>query len=388
MRFDWSSNRLVEEGPDYHIQPQFKKTVRVTSSCDGLVCFLIDNNILTSPIIVTNPAMGRSQNLPLSMTQLKYLDKKMPVPDLFPYPVFGKDSVTGTYKLVWLHDDKRNNISLCEVFDFEVKKWSSLRSLPPSSLLLHHCLPFRLPPHHRSILGLHNNNDDSDIIETKTTVLLLIAYIVVVTVFNLLAIGSIAYRVFLILGIVAFLLTKLIQIIPGLRFDYASPYFQALTMVVTVISIVAVVKLYVDWILAWVVVVVESAWGLTPLKRSKSLVKGMKSVSLSIIFFFATTESVLVWISTVAASAQLDDDDGGMLWTNAFFVVQIVITSAVLTLLMLYNLAASTVMYMYCKAVHGELAWKIAEEFAREYVSLPFDDGKVPHLVSVAYNNI
>jgi len=45
-------------------------------------------------------------------------------------------------------------------------------------------------------------------------------------------------------------------------------------------------------------------------------------------------------------------------------------------------------MYMYCKAVHGELVGEIAEEFAREYVSLPFDDGKVPHLVSVAYNNI
>ncbi|XP_010514098.1 PREDICTED: uncharacterized protein LOC104790100 [Camelina sativa] len=264
--------------------------------------------------------------------------------------------------------------------------------------------------------GLHDS--DVVVVDTKTTVLLLIAYIVVVTVFNLLAIGSIAYSVFqgfygrpvrfisavkssfasflpllatlissnfivlglfLILGFPAFLLNK--------EFDYASPYFQAVTMVVTVISILAVVKLYVDWILAWVVVVVESAWGLAPLKRSKSLVKGMKSVSLSIIFFFATTESVLVWISTVAASAQLDDD-GGKLWPNAFFVLQIVITSAVLTLLMLYNLAATTVMYMYCKAVHGELAWEIAEEFAREYVSLPFDEGKVPHLVSVAYNNI
>ncbi|XP_010502346.1 PREDICTED: uncharacterized protein LOC104779656 [Camelina sativa] len=278
---------------------------------------------------------------------------------------------------------------------------------------------------HHSVSLLRGLHDSDVVVDTKTTVLLLIGYIVVVTVFNLLAIGSIAYSVFqgfygrpvrlisavrssfasflpllatlissnfivfgvfLILGILAFLLTKLIQIIPGLRFDYASPYFQALTMVVTFISIVAVVKLYVDWVLAWVVVVVESAWGLAPLKRSKSLVKGMKSVSLSIIFFFATAESLLVWISTVAASAQLDDD-GGKLWTNAFFVLQIVITSAVLTLLMLYNLAATTVMYMYCKAVHGELAWEIAEEFAREYVSLPFDEGKVPHLVSVAYNN-
>ncbi|VYS57053.1 unnamed protein product [Arabidopsis thaliana] len=273
--------------------------------------------------------------------------------------------------------------------------------------------------------GLHNNSDDD--IDTKTTVLLVIGYIVVITVFNLLAIGSIAYSVFqgfygrpvklnsavkssfasflpllatltssnlivlggfLIPGILAFVLVKLIETIPGVEFDYASSYFQGFVTLVTIISIAIAVKLYVNWILAWVVVVVESAWGITPLKRSKRLVKGMKCASLSIIFFFASTESILVWISTLAAYAQLNDNEnGGKSWTDAFFVVQIVITSAFLTLLTLYNLAATTVMYMYCKAVHGELVWEIAEEFAREYVSLPFDDGKVPHLVSVAYNN-
>ncbi|KAG2302022.1 hypothetical protein Bca4012_060349 [Brassica carinata] len=249
-------------------------------------------------------------------------------------------------------------------------------------------------------------------VDLHTVLLLLIAYILVVTVFNLLAIGSIAYSVyqgfygrpvklvsavrssfasflpllatlitsnfivsaiFLILGFLAFLITRVIE----LELDYASP-------VVILISLAIVVKLYVKWILAWAIVVVESSWGLTPLKRSRSLVKGMESVSLSMILVFAVTQSVFVWVSTVAASAQMDD---GKLWTKALFVAQIVVTSAVLTVLMLYNVAATTVMYMYCKAVRGELAWEIAEEFAREYVSLPFDDGKVPHLVSVAYNN-
>ncbi|KAL1192933.1 hypothetical protein V5N11_013466 [Cardamine amara subsp. amara] len=285
--------------------------------------------------------------------------------------------------------------------------------------------------------SLHNDdqqqpqpNTDSD---TKTILLLVIAYIVVITVFNLLATGSIAYSVFqgfygrpvklisavkssftsffpllatlissnfivlgilLILGISTLLSIKLIKIIQGFEFVYSSQAVSVLTTIVSIVVVIVimiVIKLYVNWILAWVIVVVESAWGLTPLKRSKSLVKGMKGVSFSIIFFFATTESIMVWISTtLAASAELyeDDENGGKLWTNVFFVVQIVITSAFLTLLTLYNLAATTVMYMYCKAVHGELALEIAEEFAREYVSLPFDDGKVPHLVSVAYNNI
>ncbi|CAN6848557.1 unnamed protein product [Brassica oleracea] len=110
---------------------------------------------------------------------------------------------------------------------------------------------------------------------------------------------------------------------------------------------------------------------------------GMESVSLSMIVVFSIAQSSLVWISNVTAS---DIENGGKLWTNAVFVVQIVVTSALLTGLMMYYLAGTTVMYMYCKAVQGKLVWEIAEEFAREFVSLPFDDGKVPHVVSVAYN--
>ncbi|KAJ6891673.1 hypothetical protein NC651_025002 [Populus alba x Populus x berolinensis] len=48
-------------------------------------------------------------------------------------------------------------------------------------------------------------------------------------------------------------------------------------------------------------------------------------------------------------------------------------------MLFLYNIAAFTVIYMDSTAVHGELVWGIAEEFAGDYVSLPFDDGKIPH---------
>ena len=44
---------------------------------------------------------------------------------------------------------------------------------------------------------------------------------------------------------------------------------------------------------------------------------------------------------------------------------------------------SNTMLYRYCKAIHGELALEIAKEFEREYVSLPFDDAKVPHIVSV-----
>lgn len=53
------------------------------------------------------------------------------------------------------------------------------------------------------------------------------------------------------------------------------------------------------------------------------------------------------------------------------------VASAVMTL-------AYAVLYMYCKAVKGELVGEIVAEFGRDYVSLPFDEQKMPYLVSVA----
>uniref|UniRef100_A0A0D2ZWR5 Uncharacterized protein n=1 Tax=Brassica oleracea var. oleracea TaxID=109376 RepID=A0A0D2ZWR5_BRAOL len=226
------------------------------------------------------------------------------------------------------------------------------------------------------------------------------AYVVFVTVFNLLSIGLITYSVFQgfygrpvkLISAVKSSFTSFFPLLATLVSSNSIVFLIllilglasfSLTRMIILIFIAIVIKLYVNWILAWVVVVVESSYGLTPLKRSRGLVKGMESVSLSMIVVFSIAQSSLVWISNVTAS---DIENGGKLWTNAVFVVQIVVTSALLTGLMMYNLAGTTVMYMFCKAVQGKLVWEIAEEFAREYVSLPFDDGKVPHVVSVAYN--
>ncbi|KFK33508.1 hypothetical protein AALP_AA5G021900 [Arabis alpina] len=247
----------------------------------------------------------------------------------------------------------------------------------------------------------------------KTVILLSVAYLVVVSVFNLLAIGSIAYSIFqrfygrpvklisavksslssffplhatlismtsillgifLVLAFAAFLLKTLMEIIiPGLEIS-----FLAFAVIVTIIAIIVMFKFQVDWILSLVIVVVESVWGLKPLKISKSLTKGMRRVSLSILLFFIVTSLPLGWISS--ATAPFARIETGRLWTtrNAYFMLQIVIVSAFQTFLMLYNVAATTVMYIYCKDFHGEVG---------KYVSLPFDDddGK---LLNLAYNNV
>ncbi|KAM1047866.1 hypothetical protein FF1_027095 [Malus domestica] len=108
----------------------------------------------------------------------------------------------------------------------------------------------------------------------------------------------------------------------------------------------------------------------------------MRGVALCLLMFFGFLVGVLGFCNWVLALDLKGDTDG---WKNWAFVVQIVVTATSLTLLRIYNAAANTVLYMYCWAVNGELAMEIAKEFAREYVRLPFDNEKVPHVVSVAH---
>ncbi|KAM3235449.1 hypothetical protein P3L10_015485 [Capsicum annuum] len=136
----------------------------------------------------------------------------------------------------------------------------------------------------------------------------------------------------------------------------------------------------VNWSLAYVIVIVEYKWGYESLRRSAYLVKGMRWVALSVLLFFGVLIGLLVggcssFLVTVGAAS-----DG---WTSFGVILQMVVSSGFATLLMLQSIAASVVLYMYCKALHGELALEIAEEFAREYVYLPFDNEKVPHVVCV-----
>ncbi|KAF8399535.1 hypothetical protein HHK36_015402 [Tetracentron sinense] len=141
------------------------------------------------------------------------------------------------------------------------------------------------------------------------------------------------------------------------------------------------VYLQVNWALACVVVVVESSWGLEALRRSAYLVRGMRGVAVSLLLFFGSVTGIMLW-SYSGSFMGLGGVGNG--WKeDLIFVVGNVAASALVNLMLLHSVAANTVLYMYCKALHGELAGEIADEFAQEYVSLPFDEEKVPNLVSV-----
>uniref|UniRef100_A0A7N0V6N8 Uncharacterized protein n=1 Tax=Kalanchoe fedtschenkoi TaxID=63787 RepID=A0A7N0V6N8_KALFE len=163
--------------------------------------------------------------------------------------------------------------------------------------------------------------------------------------------------------------------------DFRSNHVLISAVVIGIGLTSVLVFLHVNWALASVVVVVERSWGLTPLNRSSKLVKGMRTVTLSILLFFGFCIGFFAWLG---AGYVEDLSELSSSWVKGFgFVARTVAITALLTMFMFNSLAANTVLYLYAKALNGELAGEIAEEFAREYVSLPFDEGKVPHLVTV-----
>ncbi|XP_042500143.1 uncharacterized protein LOC122078283 [Macadamia integrifolia] len=177
-------------------------------------------------------------------------------------------------------------------------------------------------------------------------------------------------------GVIVFLVIKGIDSL-GFQISPSSPYIFAAYAIGLVALGSGLFYLQVNWALASVVVVVESSWGLEPLRRSTYLVKGMRGIAASLLLFFGLVLGITVWTNWGFAVAP-----GGL--RDWIFVALTVISSALIMMCVLHSVAANTVLYMYCKALHGELAGEIAEEFAREYVSLPFDEEKIPHIVHVA----
>ncbi|KAJ0495105.1 hypothetical protein HanIR_Chr12g0605121 [Helianthus annuus] len=164
--------------------------------------------------------------------------------------------------------------------------------------------------------------------------------------------------------------------------DYNSNSFIWFIAVIGLALFMATLYFQIIWGLAPVIAVTESKWGFEPLWRSAYLINGMRSVSLSLMLVFGSLIGVWVWMGARSVSGFTIVED----WRSWEFVLQTVVCSGLLgflVLLLLHYVAANTVLYMYCKALHGELAMEIAEEFAREYVCLPFDDDKVPHIVTV-----
>ncbi|CAH9096684.1 unnamed protein product [Cuscuta epithymum] len=183
----------------------------------------------------------------------------------------------------------------------------------------------------------------------------------------------------LLFGLFGFSVLKGLELL-GVGVDYDSNYFYAVAILYAVVVGYVLLSLHVNWILAPVAAVVESRWGYGPLRRSSDLVKGMRGIAFSILLFF---NLLIVLLVASCSTFLLQVGVAGGRWSWAV-ILQMVISSGLATVLMLQSIAAIVVLFMYCKALHGELPFEIAEEFAGDYVSLPFDEEKLPYVVYVA----
>ncbi|KAJ0677672.1 hypothetical protein HanRHA438_Chr12g0543601 [Helianthus annuus] len=180
----------------------------------------------------------------------------------------------------------------------------------------------------------------------------------------------IAYVLIFLISITFFMLIATVLTLlhnVGFVIDYNSVHFMWFSAIMGAVLIAIVIYFHVEWSLAFVVVVVESKWGFVALMRSSYLVKGMRSVSLLVMLYFGVFGAFIVGMCSVNMRF------GGFMMLGSFFLM----------MFLLRITAANTVLYNYCKALHGELAIEVAEGFDYEYLSLNSDDEKVPHVVSV-----
>ncbi|XP_073019415.1 uncharacterized protein [Primulina eburnea] len=165
----------------------------------------------------------------------------------------------------------------------------------------------------------------------------------------------------------------------GAQTDFGNVNFPVLVVLLAVLLVGVMIYLQVEWFLACVVVVVESKWGFEPLKRSSYLVKGMKWIAFSILIYFALS---IGFLSAFYSSSVPGYISSG--WISWEFGLPTVLFTVFATALLLYSVVATAVLFIYCKALHGELALEMVDEFAPLYVRLPFDgDEKAPKVVYV-----
>lgn len=179
--------------------------------------------------------------------------------------------------------------------------------------------------------------------------------------------------VLVIFAIFLFSVVKFAELVGFDQYEYSSPYFIGLGLVILIVYVCVLVYLQVKWSLVPVIVVVESSWGVKALKRSASLINEYKWMGLSLYLYFLMMTGLLVWSSSLASTTLIgiDIDDK---WYVAFELLSLMSSLLLIFWVFLTNAAANTVLYIHCKAVVD------GEFFANEYVSLRFDDGKVPLL--------
>ncbi|KAL9328817.1 hypothetical protein ACSQ67_003820 [Phaseolus vulgaris] len=154
---------------------------------------------------------------------------------------------------------------------------------------------------------------------------------------------------------------------------YSSPYIIGVFIALPLI--VVQTYLEVNWTLVNAIVVVESCWGMEALRRSARLIKGMKGVALSSIFYYGFCAVILTWnIFFWTRGYNVSTESG---FPAVLIWEMILLGSYFLSMITVSKIAVTTVLYIYCKT-----NVEIAEDFGKDYGTLlPSHDGDVSQVV-------
>ncbi|KAL1209872.1 F-box protein [Cardamine amara subsp. amara] len=108
----------------FHIMPQPYRCCAITGSCDGLVCVYDFERLM----YIINPATRWRRSLPRpKIQQIRRVRRNLDCGYYnTQFPGFGKDTMTGKYKIVWLYNSLKLDLdghTTCEVFDFSTSTW-------------------------------------------------------------------------------------------------------------------------------------------------------------------------------------------------------------------------------------------------------------------------
>lgn len=179
----------------------------------------------------------------------------------------------------------------------------------------------------------------------------------------------------LMMGLVLFAVGSLAGIMYGAillwtKTDLRVAYFLNFVVLLVVLILGVMIYFQLEWYLANVIVVVESKWGYAALRRSSYLVKGMRSVAFSIFVLYVSL--LCIMSAFFSSSVPTPINSGSVSWMS---VLQTVAFTGIATILRLYSVAATAVLFIYCKGLRGELATETAAyEFAPLNFRLPHDD--------------
>ncbi|XP_042051302.1 uncharacterized protein LOC121796543 [Salvia splendens] len=141
------------------------------------------------------------------------------------------------------------------------------------------------------------------------------------------------------------------------------PFIMAVAMI---LFVSLYFYLWVEWCLMDAVVVVESKYGFAPLKRSSTLLKGMRRVAFVIIALPEFMQGIILWRFLDLAGGARTSDGG----CSGGVAIQMAGCAVLFTVVTLFGLAANMVLFIHCKAVNGE---SDEVKMRQIYVQLPRD---------------